>query len=911
MSNSTSESARNQAGQAAENGRPAFADRPANWPAGDAWQYTSGAAKGEAVADPPPETATPGTGSGGQAKGTILDWALTLNGYDYWSHLIHPNPPEWKPGDKSQKRPIGKDWGKDRWDDYRLRSTFKRYPRAGVGIALGPGRAPGGGWLIDLEGDGPEASDSLITLLGGEIPDTPSWGSFRGGHWLFFALGDVLLDCLAAAGAKEGTGIKAGVWKLPELPGLEFRIGGRKPDGTVKQVQSVCPPTIGDDGKPRAWNVLPNVPLATLPEAAYAFLESIAERKAIQGEAAGPDANGEAPNGHAANGDGFPTSTARGKGKLKARATARDDAISAYAAKALADECDAVEHEPEGNRNARLNEAAFCVGQIVGAKALMRSEVEPALLDAALKSGLERGESVATIRSGLDAGILQPRDLSHVGNGRQYPPSRGGSDNGAGGGGGGNGQPQAGVDPLNLTEWGNAKRLVAAHGKRLRYCKPLGLWLEWDGTRWRPDQTGAIWRWAKETVRALGHEAANTADDKHRRAVLLWALKSEEKKVMGAMIELAWSEPGISIMPDELDREPWLLNTPTGTIDLKTGELRPHRQEDLITKITSVPFDPKADCPKWKKTLREIFADDDAMVAYVQRALGYSLTGVIREHALFLCHGTGRNGKNTVLDTVATILSDYATIANPRTFLTAGQNDHLAMVADLMGRRFVPTDEVDEGEQLAESMVKRLTGNKMLKARFMHKNPFEFPVLFKVWMLANSKPEIQGQDEGIWSRIRLIPFEVYFPPEKRIKGLGDILLAKEGPGILKWLVDGCLEWQRIGLAEPDKVLNAVKEYRSEQNVLMDFLGQCVKSYLDNETLREQAKEKFGILYGRYVSWCKDNGEKKILTSRKFGLKLTPLGYKPHESNGVSYRLGLNLKDNDNKPSGDSTDEDKR
>jgi putative DNA primase/helicase len=471
----------------------------------------------------------------------------------------------------------------------------------------------------------------------------------------------------------------------------------------------------------------------------------------------------------------------------------------------------------------------------------------------------------------------------------------------------GDGHHRAEADPLKLTEWGNARRMIAAHGHRLRYSKPLGLWLEWDGSRWRPDQTGAIWRWAKETVRNLGREAADTPDDRRRRSILRWALKSEEKKVMGASIELAWSEPGISIMPDELDRDPWVLNTPSGTVDLKTGELRPHRQEDLITKITSVPFDPEADCPRWKRTLREIFADDDEMVAYVQRALGYSLTGVIGEHALFLCHGTGRNGKNTVLDTVASILADYATVANPRTFLTAGQNDHLAMVADLMGRRFVPTDEVDEGEQLAESMVKRLTGNKVLKARFMHKNPFEFPVLFKVWMLANSKPEIQGQDDGIWSRIRLIPFEVYFPPEKRIKGLGDILLAEEGPGILKWLVDGCLEWRRVGLAEPAKVLDATKEYRSEQNVLMDFIGQCTTSHLDHSTLRDQAREKFGRLYERYVNWCKENGEKKILTSRKFGLKLTPLGYKPYESNGVSYRLGLTLKTQDEQDSDESFD----
>jgi putative DNA primase/helicase len=451
------------------------------------------------------------------------------------------------------------------------------------------------------------------------------------------------------------------------------------------------------------------------------------------------------------------------------------------------------------------------------------------------------------------------------------------------------------TDVPNLTELGNARRLIAAHGSRLRYSKPIGLWFEWDESRWRPDQRGAVWQFAKDTVRQLGHEAAEALTDQRRQATLRWALKSEEKKVIAAMIELAWSEPGIPIMPDALDADPWLLNTPSGTVMLNTGKLRPHRQEDLISKSTTVPFDPKAECPRWEKTLLEIFADDQEMVAYAKRALGYSLTGVIGEHALFLCYGTGRNGKNTVLDTVHAILGDYATIANPRTFLSAGQNDHLAMVADLMGRRFVPTDEVEEGEQLAESMVKRLTGNKVLKARFMRQNPFEFPVLFKIWMPANYKPEIQGQDEGIWSRIRVIPFEVYFPPEKRIKGLSDILVAEEGPGILRWLVEGSVEWHRIGLAEPQKVLNAIKAYRSEQNVLMDFLGRCAESYLENETLRLQVKVETNKLYARYVAWCKDNGEKNVLTSRKFGLKLTPLGYQPYDANGTSYRLGLKLK----------------
>ena len=457
---------------------------------------------------------------------------------------------------------------------------------------------------------------------------------------------------------------------------------------------------------------------------------------------------------------------------------------------------------------------------------------------------------------------------------------------------------------VHLTEWGNAQRIIADHGTDIRYCKSLGSWLDWDGARWRIDEKGVIWGRAKDTVRRLAHEAASTDDDKQRGQLLKWALKSEEKKVIGASIELAWSEPGIAILPDELDADPWQLNTSSGTVDLRTGKLRDHRREDLISKVTGVPYDSAATCPRWEKTLSEIFAGDDKLVAYVKRALGYSLTGVIGEHALFLCYGTGRNGKNTLLDTVQTALGDYATVANPRTFMTIGQNDHLAMVADLMGRRFVPTDEVEEGEQLAESMVKRVTGNKFIKARFMHRNPFTFPAQFKIWMLANCKPEIHGQDEGIWSRIRLIPFDVFFPPEKRIKGLSDILVKEEGPGILRWLVEGCLEWQRIGLKEPQKVLDAIKDYRSEQDMAGDFIGQCCDSFLDKPHIVPMPKVNTSKLYGRYADWCKANGEKKIMTKRRFASDLTKRGYPDDPSNGVHYRAGIKLKD----VIGDTSDE---
>ena len=331
------------------------------------------------------------------------------------------------------------------------------------------------------------------------------------------------------------------------------------------------------------------------------------------------------------------------------------------------------------------------------------------------------------------------------------------------------------------TELGNAERLVAAHGHRIRHCRPLGKWYVWNDRQWLPDDTGAIERTAKDTVRDLYHEAADTDDDQQRRLLVQWALKSEQRSVIKNMIDLASTEPGIAIMPEDLDRDPYALNCPNGTVNLRTGQLRPHRQEDLISKCTAIPCDLEADCPQWLDTLATIFEGDQELIAYVQRALGYSLSGDTGEHALFLCYGTGRNGKNTVLDTVRASCATMPPWSIRACSSSTGSNDHPAMVADLLGRRYVPTSEIEEGEKLAESLVKRLTGDKTVKARFMRGNPFEFPLLCKIWMLANCKPEIHGQDEGIWSRIRLIPFEHYIPDEKRVKNLSGASSLGRGP----------------------------------------------------------------------------------------------------------------------------------
>lgn len=322
-----------------------------------------------------------------QAEACILDVEATA--VDLLREGFHPVPirsaAEYAEG--NGKAPVGVGWGLERPTADALRSAYARRPDAGVGLCLGPGKAPGGGWLVDLEGDGEGAEDAFLALAGGEVVETMGWTSARGRHRLFVA-GPGFLDLLQAAGAVEGRGARSGVYHLAALPGLEFRVGGFKPDGTVKQLQSVCPPSEGTDGEPRRWSGPREV--APVPDAILASLEALGERAAIQGEGR-PGPRVTSPRG----GDGA--------------------ALGPYVEKALAGELARVEGAAEGSRNDALNRAAFSVGTLVGAGAVPESEAAGALAASGRAAGLGEAEVRATVRSGMEAGKRSPRDLSGVG----------------------------------------------------------------------------------------------------------------------------------------------------------------------------------------------------------------------------------------------------------------------------------------------------------------------------------------------------------------------------------------------------------------------------------------------------------------------------------------------------------------
>lgn len=442
-----------------------------------------------------------------------------------------------------------------------------------------------------------------------------------------------------------------------------------------------------------------------------------------------------------------------------------------------------------------------------------------------------------------------------------------------------------------LTDAGNAERLVARHGRDLRFCHTWKSWLIWNGQHWAEDTSAEIMRRAKDTARAMSLEAAEVENNDIRDALVKHSRKSESAGALRNMVALAQSEPGIPIQPSDLDRDPWLFNCANGTVDLRTGELRPHAREDLLTKMSPVAFDPAAECPRWLAFLDRIMGGDQELVAFLQRAAGYALTGKTGEHCLFILYGTGRNGKGTFRDTLRAALGGYAHEADFSTFVANKNESPGAPREDLvalMGARFVAASEMNAGRRLDEALIKRLTGEDPIRARRLNENGFTFIPVAKYFLAVNDKPVVRGMDEGIWSRLRLVPFTVQIPESERDPELREKLL-EELPGILSWAVRGCLEWQRIGLAPPAAVVDATKEYREEMDVFADFLAsECVE--------HPEAKAKAGELYSTYKRWCDENGVYPQ-TQNAFGRELTKKGFKSDRNFSLGrFWVGIGLID---------------
>ena len=417
-------------------------------------------------------------------------------------------------------------------------------------------------------------------------------------------------------------------------------------------------------------------------------------------------------------------------------------------------------------------------------------------------------------------------------------------------------------------DMGNAERFVDLFGENVRYCYTEKKWYFYNSMRWSVDNLGVILRMADKCVEAMKAEAKLylQADEESggdmAKAFEKHIKSSRSNKSKKAMLNEI--EHHLPILPIQMDRYKMALNTPSGIINLKNGDVKAHNPEYYFTKITSVDCAEAADCPRWLAFLNDIFAGDKDLIRYIQKAVGYSLTGSTAEQCAFFLYGTGRNGKSTFIDVIRDVLGDYAANIQPETIMVKSSQSNAinSDIARLKGARLVTSVEPNEGVRLNEGLLKQLTGDDTVTARKLYSEEFEFKPEFKLWMATNHKPIIRGTDTGIWRRIHMIPFDVQIPEDKVDKNLTHKLKA-EMTGIFKWCIDGCLMWQREGLQMPAAVLKSVREYRREMDVISAFIE-------DKCTL--EGTVQASTLYAAYVSWADSNNE-YCMSNTKFSTEL--------------------------------------
>jgi putative DNA primase/helicase len=435
---------------------------------------------------------------------------------------------------------------------------------------------------------------------------------------------------------------------------------------------------------------------------------------------------------------------------------------------------------------------------------------------------------------------------------------------------------------------GNAERLILKFGDRLRYCPAFRKWLVWDGRRWAVDDKGAARRLAKQTMLAYLTEATDV-DDKDNGS---FAYSSLEARRVANMLTMAECE--LVVTPDQLDTHPFLLNFLNGTLDLRAGELAPHNPDQFITKLVHHNYKPEAACPLFLSVIARLMGNHpdasepeldraERMVAYIQRALGYSLTGTTEEKAVFVPFGTGNNGKTTLLSTFLHLLEEYSVLLQVDTLMARQEsNNTQADLADLRGARFVMTSETEEGQRLSQGKLKRITqGMGKIKATRKYENPIEFPETHKLWMDTNSKPMIRAADDrATFNRLHPIPFTITICDSEIDKALPRKLLA-EADGILAWAVEGARLWGQQGLQKPPEVAAANDDWKAENDQLGRFIEECC-------VVADSFSGRARPLYECYRQWAEGAGENAI-TETLFGRRLKDKGFsKEHRRYGTVY-----------------------
>jgi putative DNA primase/helicase len=438
-------------------------------------------------------------------------------------------------------------------------------------------------------------------------------------------------------------------------------------------------------------------------------------------------------------------------------------------------------------------------------------------------------------------------------------------------------------DLISESDLANAWRFAELHGRDVRFTTAHG-WLVWDGRRWASDEKGiAVQAMAKDTALQIARDL-RAGNDMARRYSS--GKRFQSKAAIEAMVWLARSESGIPAILTDFDVDPWLLNVANGTLDLRTGTLRPHDRNDLISRIADVAWDPNAEFDRWDEFIMEIVGKDEDLYCYVRRLTGYLLTGITTEQVVHFLYGLGANGKSVFCETILSLLGDYAIVCSPELIMQRRHQGIPNDVARLRGIRVAMMNETGQGSRFDEAKLKDLTGGDSLSGRFLQQEFFDFSPTHKLVIRGNHKPAIQGTDEGIRRRLRLVPFNVTIPESARDPDLAQKLKA-ELAGILRWAVDGCIEWQEKRLSPPAIISEAGHEYREESDTLGRFISEGCE-------IRPLAQVKSSTFFKRYRDFCEASGERWI-SVKDLPSEMQRRDYQWKRTNTGAFYYGIELR----------------
>ncbi len=440
---------------------------------------------------------------------------------------------------------------------------------------------------------------------------------------------------------------------------------------------------------------------------------------------------------------------------------------------------------------------------------------------------------------------------------------------------------------MQFTDITNRDYFLKAYGDSIRYCITWNKFLVWNGTNWDVDTRGRVAERCVKFIHQM-YRGLRVIDDRQLQAAFeKHLIKSESFRRIQALEGLLKISEEIKVEDFELDTNNYFFNVDKYTLNLKTMRVVDPNQKHLITKKSNFIFEKGADCPTWKMFLLQIFNKDLNLIKFIQKAMGYALSGDVSEQCLFILWGTGANGKSTFLNVLQHLFGDYACSTMIETFMkkNSEQSNDLAR---LKGARLVTTSEIEQGRQISESLIKSVTGEDSLTARFLYGEYFSFKPTFKIFMATNHKPKIRGADNGIWRRIKMIPFNVTIPPEQRDKNLTEKLIA-ENSGILNWLLRGYAMWQKEGLEEPKAIREANAEYRMDMDSVGTFVTDCLE--LDASL---QWRLPTNMLYQTYIKWCNRNNE-RVMSQKWLGMRMSEKGFKRVITGGLRQWCGLAVK----------------